>query len=99
MTLARMLSESFAPDEIVFSQAAARLGIDNMPSPEMAAKLRRLAQALEQVRKTLCGAPMFVSSGDRSSALNKAGQGHATARKCWDLRWPSGHRDSALGCR
>ena len=46
--MARMLSENFTLDEFVFSQTAARLGIDNTPSPEVLANLKRLAQALEQ---------------------------------------------------
>jgi hypothetical protein len=47
IVMARMLSEIFTLDEFVFSQTAARLGIDNSPSPEIVANLRRLAQALE----------------------------------------------------
>jgi len=70
-----MLSENFTLDEMVFSQTAARLGIDNTPSPEVLANLKRLAQALEQVRSALGGVPILISSGYRSPALNKAIKG------------------------
>ena len=39
--MARMLSENFTLDEMVFSQTAARLGIDNTPSPEVLANLKK----------------------------------------------------------
>lgn len=73
--MARMLSENFTLDEFTFSQTAARLGIDNTPPPEVLANLRRLAQALEQVRSALGGAPILISSGYRSPVLNKAVKG------------------------
>jgi hypothetical protein len=73
--MARMLSENFTLDEFVFSQTAARLGIDNTPPPEVLANLKRLAQALEQVRSALGGVPVLISSGYRSPALNKAIKG------------------------
>jgi zinc D-Ala-D-Ala carboxypeptidase len=73
--MARMLSENFTLDEFVFSQTAARLGIDNTPTPEVLANLKRLAQALEQVRSALGGVPVLISSGYRSPALNKAVKG------------------------
>ena len=73
--MARMLSENFTLDEFIFSQTAARLGIDNTPPPPMLANLKRLAQALEVVRTALGGAPILISSGYRSPALNKAVKG------------------------
>jgi zinc D-Ala-D-Ala carboxypeptidase len=73
--MARMLSDNFTLDEFVFSQTAARLGIDNTPPPPVLANLKRLAQALEVVRSALGGAPILVSSGYRSPALNKAVKG------------------------
>ena len=73
--MARMLSENFTLDEFVFSQTAARLGIDNTPTPQVLANLKRLAQVLEQVRSALGGVPVLISSGYRSPALNKAVKG------------------------
>lgn len=71
----QMLSDNFTLDEFVFSQTAARLGIDNTPPPEVLANLRRIAQALEHVRNALGSAPILVSSGYRSPALNRAVKG------------------------
>jgi zinc D-Ala-D-Ala carboxypeptidase len=73
--MARMLSTNFTLDEFIFSQTAARLGIDNTPPAEVLANLKRLAQALEQVRSALGGAPILISSGYRSPALNRAVKG------------------------
>jgi len=68
----KKLSDHFTLEELVFSQTATRDGIDNTPPPQVVANLRRLAQTLEQVRELLGGAPILVSSGYRSPALNKA---------------------------
>ncbi|MDN2675632.1 D-Ala-D-Ala carboxypeptidase family metallohydrolase [Janthinobacterium sp. SUN033] len=65
------LSPHFSLAELVASQVATRKGIDNAPSPAIIANLTRLAALLEQVR-ALVGAPIAISSGYRSPALNKA---------------------------
>jgi len=65
------LSEHFTLEELIFSQTAARKGIDNTPSAEIVANLRALARVLEEVR-VLLGAPIMVSSGYRSPELNRA---------------------------
>lgn len=68
----KMLSTHFSLDELVFSQASARLGIDNTPDAAVLANLKRLAAVLEQVRDLVGGTPIVVSSGYRSPNLNKA---------------------------
>ena len=65
------LSKNFSLAELVASQVATRKGIDNTPAPAIVANLTRLAVLLEQVR-ALVGAPIAISSGYRSPALNKA---------------------------
>ena len=65
------LSPHFTLAELTVSQSAARLGIDNNPPPEVIKNLERTALGLEGVRMLL-GAPVLVSSGYRSPALNKA---------------------------
>ncbi|HEU4775869.1 MAG TPA: D-Ala-D-Ala carboxypeptidase family metallohydrolase, partial [Telluria sp.] len=65
------LSPHFSLAELVASQVATRQGIDNAPAPAIVANLTHLAALLEQVR-TLVGAPIAISSGYRSPALNKA---------------------------
>jgi zinc D-Ala-D-Ala carboxypeptidase len=67
----RSLTEHFTLDELVLSQTAARLGIDNTPPPDVVRNLRRLATVLEEVRTLLGAVPILVSSGYRSTALNK----------------------------
>lgn len=67
----KQLSDHFSLEEMVFSQTAARKGIDNIPTPGIVANLRVLCATLEEVRELL-GVPLLISSGYRSPALNKA---------------------------
>jgi len=68
----RRLSRHFTLEELIVSQAAARRGIDNMPSPEIIRNLRRLAALLEKIRALLGGTPILVSSAYRCPELNTA---------------------------
>ena len=72
------LSPHFSLAELVASQVATRKGIDNAPTPAIVTNLTRLAALLEQVR-ALVGAPIAISSGYRSPALNKAVGGAANS--------------------
>ncbi len=65
------LSQHFTLEELIFSQTAVRKGIDNTPAPEIVRNLRRLAGVLEEVC-ALLAAPVVISSGYRSPALNRA---------------------------
>lgn len=65
------LSEHFTLAELTVSQEAARRGIDNTPSPDVVANLRRTAELLEEVR-ALFGKPIIVTSGYRSTEVNRA---------------------------
>ena len=65
------LSEHFTLAEMTVSETAARRGIDNTPNVETLANLRRLCTFLEHVR-LLFDKPIVVSSGYRSSELNRA---------------------------
>lgn len=69
------LSEHFSLEELIASETAARLGIDNTPPPDIAANLRILALGLERVRAVLGGKPIHVNSGYRCPALNAAIKG------------------------
>lgn len=66
------LSAHFTLAEFVTSQEAARRGIDNIPPAAVMPALIHTAQALEAVRVRLGCAPIIVSSGYRSAALNQA---------------------------
>lgn len=72
------LSPHFTLAEFIRSDTAAARGIDNTPGPEHLANLKQLARALEDVR-ALLGHPIIITSGYRSSALNKAVDGSATS--------------------
>lgn len=63
------LSPHFSLEELIHSDTATRLDIDNTPSEEVMDNLKFLAEKLENVRALLHN-PMLVSSGYRSYALN-----------------------------
>lgn len=73
------LSPHFTLEEMMQSQSAARLGLDNTPPPEMVAALKRTAQLLEEVRVLMGGKPLLVSSGYRAPAVNRAIGGAANS--------------------
>lgn len=66
------LSPHFTLDELTVSQEAARRGIDNTPTADALEALKRTAMGLESVRMRLGGAPILISSGYRSPAVNTA---------------------------
>ena len=63
------LTPHFSLEELVNSDTATRLGIDNTPTVEVIDNLTFLANELEYVR-TILGHPMLISSGFRCYALN-----------------------------
>lgn len=65
------LSTHFRLSEFTASQTATRRGIDNTPPRDVVDTLKRTALGLEAVRSLLM-APIIISSGYRSPALNKA---------------------------
>jgi len=69
------LSPHFTLSEMIASDTAQQLGIDNTPGPEIQASLKRLAERLEQVRDLLGGLPIKINSGYRCPALNAAVHG------------------------
>lgn len=73
------LSPHFYLDEFVNSQTGARQGIDNNPTTSILLRLQRTALGMELVRNLL-GAPIIISSGYRSPALNKAVGGAANSQ-------------------
>ena len=64
-----LLTPHFTLEELCASEFAARNAIDNTPTPEVVANLKRLASMLEKVRELL-KKPIHISSGYRSPALN-----------------------------
>jgi hypothetical protein len=79
------LTAHFSLEELVASQSAARLGLDNSPPAPQLANLRRLAGTMELVRDLLGGHPVLISSGYRSPACNRAVGGAASSAHCQGL--------------
>ena len=65
------LSEHFTLAELMASNKASRLGIDNTPPPELMPRLVLCAEMLERIRGAL-GVPITVTSAYRSRQLNTA---------------------------
>lgn len=65
------LSKYFTLEELIVSQKAARLGLDNTPSGVILDNLRNTAVRLDKVRELLDN-PIIVSSGYRSPLVNRA---------------------------
>lgn len=70
----------FTLKELTASDTARRMGIDNTPTPEVAAKLTKLVEAVLDPLRERYGYPIMVSSGYRCPRLNKAVGGKATSQ-------------------
>lgn len=78
-----LLTPHFTLAELIASQTAARLGINNEPPPKIVENLRRTAELLEECRRVLGGKPILISSGYRSPALNAAVGGAFSSAHLW----------------
>ena len=79
------ISEHFTLEEMCFSEAAARLGIDNTPTPEAHENLVRTAATMEAVRALLGDKPIHVHSGYRSPQVNRSVGGVDSSAHCQGL--------------
>lgn len=76
----KKLSEHFTVDELMRSHAAVENGLDNRPGETELLALTQLAEnLLEPLRKCL-GAPIVITSGFRSPAVNRLVGGVATSQ-------------------
>lgn len=74
------LTEHFTLSEFVRSETATNKHIDNTPSQEVVDNLRALCRnVLEPARLAFC-APIYITSGYRCTALNKAVGGKPTSQ-------------------
>ena len=79
------LTPHFTLEEMTFSEAAARLGLDNTPIQTTITNLGMVAAAMERIRTLLGNRPIVVHSGYRSAEVNQAVGGVATSAHCRGL--------------
>jgi len=79
------ISEHFTLEEFSFSEAAARLGLDNAPGRIVIRNLVLVAAAMERIRTLLGDRPIAVHSGYRSAEVNRAVAGVGTSAHCHGL--------------
>jgi len=68
--------------EVTKSDTAKRLGISNEPTPQHLENFKKLAINIFEPIRTHFGKPIFISSGYRSEALNKAIKGSSSSQHC-----------------
>ena len=73
-------TKNFSYDELIASATAKRLGLDNTPTLEEKERLRQLAEGILQPIRDAWRAPIVVTSGFRSEAVNKAVGGVKTSQ-------------------
>lgn len=77
------ISAHLSLKEAVRSNTAARMGIDNNPTPSHLANLRIIAEKVFEPIRAHFGKPITVSSGYRSKALNDVTPGSSkTSQHC-----------------
>ena len=76
------ISTNLSVEEVSKSLTAKRKGVDNTPKGDHLNNLISIAQNIFQPIRNHFGAPIFVSSGYRSEALNKAIGGAKTSQHC-----------------
>lgn len=72
----------FTLKELIRSETAERLGIDNKPSADEFCALAMLGDKVLDPARHKFGSPVFVSSGYRCVVLNKAVGGVANSQHC-----------------
>lgn len=65
------LSENLELSEVIRSESAKRLGVNNTPTAEHIENLKALAENIFQPIRDHFGVPIRISSGYRSAVLNK----------------------------
>jgi hypothetical protein len=76
---AMKLSKYVSLAEVTRSDTAKRKGIDNSPTAEHLENLKVISEEVFDKVREYFGVPIFISSGYRSAALNKAIGGSATS--------------------
>jgi zinc D-Ala-D-Ala carboxypeptidase len=76
------LSKYVSLAEVTRSDTAKRRGIDNSPTPEHLENLKVICEEVFDKVREYFGVPLFISSGYRSAALNKAIKGSKSSDHC-----------------
>ena len=77
------LSENFTLEELIRSNTAERMGIDNVPKDEKVVEnLRSLCLEVLQPLRDYVGAPVHINSGYRCPELNMAVDGVKNSQHC-----------------
>ena len=74
------LTEHFTLSEFVRSDTATNRNIDNTPTPEVVENLRALCRNVLEPARLAFGSPIYITSGDRGQARNKAVGGNPTSQ-------------------
>ena len=74
------ISKNFTMEEMVKSNNAKRLGIDNTPSEKETRNIIELVEKVLQPIRNKYGKPIYVNSGFRCEELNKAVGGSKTSQ-------------------
>ena len=77
-----MISKHISDREGVYSITATRLGIDNKPSEEQLANMKKLANEIFEPLRIYTNGPIKINSFFRSSKLNKAIGGSTKSQHC-----------------
>ena len=77
------LSKNFILEELIHSNTAERMGIDNVPKDEKVVEnLRSLCLEVLQPLRDYVGAPVYINSGYRCPELNMAVGGVKNSQHC-----------------
>lgn len=74
------LSTHFTLEEMTRSAKAMALGVDNLPDEKSRANLVKLCREILEPLREAYGAPLIISSGYRSRAVNQAVKGSRTSQ-------------------
>lgn len=74
------LTEHFTIEEMTLSEYAARLGIDNSPSPAALQNLKILCEKVLEPLRNVLQRPVIVTSGYRCELVNKGIGGSPTSQ-------------------
>lgn len=76
------LTENFKLSELLYSDTAKRLGIENTASDEVITRLKTLCENVLQPVRNYFGKPVKINSGYRNPILNEAVKGSKTSQHC-----------------